>query len=97
MLCGAVAIYVFVEYVKIPSNFEKFVEMLGNLTYSCYLIHFPIQLGIALIYSHMGRVIPFESHIFFLTFFAITLVMSRIVFVKFEATAMKKIRKVFLG
>ncbi|MDR1233280.1 MAG: acyltransferase [Puniceicoccales bacterium] len=97
MLFGAVAIYVFVEYVKIPSNFEKFVEMLGNLTYSSYLIHFPVQLGIALVYSHMGRTIPFESHIFFLAFFAIVFVMSRITFVKIEVVAMKKIRKAFLG
>jgi peptidoglycan/LPS O-acetylase OafA/YrhL len=65
---------------------SAFISMLGNLTYSSYLLHFPIQLGIALLFSYLGWPIPYNQPTFLIAFFSITLFSAWIFYGKFEMT-----------
>lgn len=51
-------------------------QVLGNLTYSSYLLHFPIQLAIVIGFGAAGAHIPWTDNRFFLIFFAVVLGLS---------------------
>ena len=91
-------IYLFSEHLKnVPKIMRSTVLMLGNMTYSTYLIHFPIQLMIVLFYAFSGQSIPYYNPFFFLFFILITLVVARWIFIKFEVPMQKRIRKYFFN
>lgn len=52
------------------------LETAGNMTYSCYLLHFPIQLAIALGFSLAQQPIPYQNHLFWAAFVLPTLIAS---------------------
>jgi peptidoglycan/LPS O-acetylase OafA/YrhL len=89
-------VYFFTEYFKCPKFAEKWVEMLGNLTYSSYLIHFPFQLAIAVIFSYLGKKIPFYNVYFLLGYLFIVLILARLIYSYFETPAQNFLRKKFL-
>jgi peptidoglycan/LPS O-acetylase OafA/YrhL len=71
----------------------RYIEAAGNMTYSSYLAHFPIQLGIATIFSVLGAAIPYYSPTFFGVFLSITLVAAYLIYRHFERPAQDAIRK----
>lgn len=79
----------------IPNSVKKAIEIAGNMTYSSYLIHFPIQLIIALYFLWTKQDIPYYSPIFFLGFITTTLVLSHYIYTLFELPAQNYIRKKF--
>ena len=89
-------IYLFAEYFSVPAFMYKFIEALGNLTYAIYLLHFPIQIGIVLVYAYFEKAIPYYSNIFFISFMAFTLLFSRLTFLKLEMPAQSYFRRKFL-
>lgn len=89
-------IYLFSEYLKsVPKFMRGLVLMLGNITYSTYLIHFPIQLLIVLFYTFTKQKIPYYNPFFLLFFVIITLATARWIFIKFEVPMQKRIRFFF--
>jgi peptidoglycan/LPS O-acetylase OafA/YrhL len=76
---------------------RKLVEAAGNMTYSSYLLHFPIQLMIALGFALFGVPIPYHNTTFFVVFIAMTLLASYFTYYWFEAPAQNLIRKRLLG
>lgn len=62
MVIGFAALAIITECLKIPKKYESCVAFLGNLTYSSYLLHFPLQFFVAIIYSNIGREIPYRSN-----------------------------------
>jgi len=60
------------------------IEALGNMTYSSYLIHLPLQLFIVLMLEKLNIAMPFYSSYFFILFIALVLYLSRIIFLRFE-------------
>jgi peptidoglycan/LPS O-acetylase OafA/YrhL len=78
--------------INVPPAIQRLIEAAGNLTYSSYLLHFPIQLIIALGFATYGAPIPFYDARFFLAFVGITLVASRLTYLYFEAPAQRIIR-----
>jgi len=68
---------------------------LGDLTYASYLLHFPLQLLLATCCSYLACPIPFRSPILLITYIAGTLLLSRVIFVKFESVARNRIRRSF--
>jgi peptidoglycan/LPS O-acetylase OafA/YrhL len=80
-----ISIYLCCIYI-IPTGqrLTSFISMLGNLTYSSYLLHFPIQLSLALVFSYLGRPIPYNNSAFFIVFFSITLFLAWLFYGKFE-------------
>ena len=69
---------------------KNMLEVAGNMTYSSYLIHFPVQLAIVLLYQ---TGIPIYSNMFFVQYMAITLALAYIIYRYFERPAQDFIRK----
>ncbi len=88
----AVLLYVMAEHVVVPQKFHRVVEAAGNMTYSSYLIHFPIQLGIAIVCLIEGWAIPKESPVFLLSWLSVVLVLAVLVYRWFEMPAQKWVR-----
>ena len=72
---------------------QKTIEAAGNMTYSSYLIHFPLQLVIALYFLNTEQKIPYYSTVFFVGFIFVTLVLSYYIYRLFELPAQNFIRR----
>ena len=68
------------------------IKVLGNMTYSSYLIHFPLQFSIILIFSYFNINIPFYSNYFFLFYLGLVLTISYLIYYYFELPVQNKIR-----
>lgn len=79
-------------YNKLAS---RIVRIMGNLTYSSYLLHFPIQLCIMIYYSQIEKEIPFYNNSFFIFYILTVLISSFYVFKYFENPCKKIIRNKF--
>jgi peptidoglycan/LPS O-acetylase OafA/YrhL len=90
-------VYLMTEYFNPPARSHKMIEAAGNMTYSSYLLHFPIQLCVVLIYHTIDVAVPYRSAWFFLAFMAVTLIASRYVFSMFERPLQTVIRKRLTG
>jgi peptidoglycan/LPS O-acetylase OafA/YrhL len=86
-------VYLMSEYFNPPIWTYRGIEAAGNMTYSSYLLHFPIQLCIALICREIGVAVPYRHVWFFLAFIAATLVCSKYVFSVFERPLQTIIRR----
>ncbi|MBR0780616.1 acyltransferase family protein [Bradyrhizobium iriomotense] len=84
------------DQLTLPRRVETLLETAGNMTYSCYLLHFPIQLVIALVCAALQRPIPYGDHLFWAAFVLPTLVASHLTYRWFEAPAQRLIRKTLL-
>jgi peptidoglycan/LPS O-acetylase OafA/YrhL len=82
--------------IIMPASMQKIVEAAGNMTYSSYLLHFPIQLVIVLAFAIIGAPIPLYDATFFGAFLATTLLASYLTYRYFEAPAQDLIREVLL-
>tara|TARA_B110000971_G_C19814352_1_gene410301 strand:- start:48 stop:770 length:723 start_codon:yes stop_codon:yes gene_type:complete len=85
-------------HIKIKdTRIKSFLKILGNLTYSSYLIHIPLQLIIVLILSNQNIKIPIYNAYFLIFYLISILLLSRITFCYFEKPIQDKIRKIFLS
>ena len=82
--------------ITLPASAAKLVEAAGNMTYSSYLLHFPIQLLIALGFAMSGRPIPYFDGWFFAAFVTVTLLASYLTYRYFEAPAQALLRNTLL-
>lgn len=73
-------------------NLTRILKLLGNLTYSSYLLHFPIQIFITIFYFKIDEEIPFNDNLFFLFYISVVLTLSYYSFKYFEDPCKKKIR-----
>jgi len=78
--------------MPLPRPLQRLLETAGNTTYSCYLLHFPIQLLIVIILSLLRLPVPFHDHLFWAAFVSTTLAASHLVYRFFEAPAQSLIR-----
>ena len=65
-------------------NLKKIFNILGNLTYSSYLLHLPFQILICLFFIKTGKTIPVEESQFFLSYIMGVLFISYLSFKYFE-------------
>lgn len=89
--CPAVIVLT-VRYVRLTGATSRIVTDAGNLTYSSYLLHFPIQLLIVTASRMLDVSIPAQSPIFLISFVAGTLLLSRLIYKQFEMPAQRLIR-----
>ncbi len=82
--------------ITVPASVQKAVEAAGNMTYSSYLLHFPIQLLIVLGFAFAGAPIPFYDVTFFGIYLATTLLASYFTYRYFEAPAQTLVREILL-
>lgn len=53
---------------------------LGEISYSIYLVHFPLLLGLFILSNLMGITIPASSHLYFIGFLLITVAMASVTY-----------------
>jgi peptidoglycan/LPS O-acetylase OafA/YrhL len=82
--------------IALPAPAQRLLEAAGNMTYSSYLAHFPIQLLIAVGFAMSGSPVPFYNAWFFAMFIASTLLISHLAYRYFEAPAQTFIRNTLL-
>jgi peptidoglycan/LPS O-acetylase OafA/YrhL len=78
--------------ISLPPPAQRLIEAAGNMTYSSYLLHFPIQLMIVLGFAIVGAPIPIYETTFFAVFVSATLLASYLTYRCFEAPAQNFIR-----
>jgi len=88
-----ILLFVCAQHFKVSPAIQKTIEAAGNMTYSSYLIHFPIQIAIALFFLNIEQEIPYYSTIFFVGFICFTLVISYYIYRLFELPVQNYIRK----
>jgi len=91
-----ILLFVSASRIALPRRVEDLLQAAGNMTYSCYLLHFPIQLAIALVFAWLQRPIPYRDHLFWAAFVVSTLVAAYLTYRWFEAPAQRLIRNTLL-
>jgi peptidoglycan/LPS O-acetylase OafA/YrhL len=86
-------IYLALRFVRPPAGLRRRIEALGDLTYSSYLLHFPLQLMVMIAFAWLGRPIPFYSPILFVGFIGVTFALSRPCYRRFEKPVQDAIRR----
>jgi peptidoglycan/LPS O-acetylase OafA/YrhL len=82
--------------ITMPASIQNVVEAAGNMTYSSYLLHFPIQLIVVSGFAMARAPIPFYEETFFGIFIATTLLASHVTYRYFEAPALNLVRDLLL-
>jgi peptidoglycan/LPS O-acetylase OafA/YrhL len=88
-------LFVFSIELNFLHKFRKIIEIFGNMTYSSYLIHFPVQLFISLFCLYFNVKINYYSNFFFIIYIFLILSLSYLIFNNFEDPLKKIIRKKF--
>ncbi|MEQ7872804.1 acyltransferase [Sphingomonas sp. ASV193] len=77
---------------RLLDRWQKPIEYAGNLTYSTYLSHFPLQLIAAIVVAAFGLPVPANSPFLLIAYLAITMLVGRLVYLRFERPAQDAIR-----
>ena len=88
-----ILLFVCAQQFNVSPAIQKTIEAAGNMAYSSYLIHFPIQLAIALCFLNTEQKIPYYSSVFFIGFLFLTLAISYFIYRLFELPAQNYIRR----
>jgi peptidoglycan/LPS O-acetylase OafA/YrhL len=82
--------------IVMPASLQKVVEAAGNMTYSSYLLHFPIQLTVVVGFAIFRASIPLYDGTFFGLYIGATLLASYLTYRYFEAPVQNLIRELLL-
>jgi peptidoglycan/LPS O-acetylase OafA/YrhL len=75
------------------ARWQRPVQFAGNLTYSSYLLHFPLQLVLAIVVAASGVVLPISSVFFLAAYLGVTLGAAALSYRWFELPAQRWIRR----
>jgi peptidoglycan/LPS O-acetylase OafA/YrhL len=78
--------------IVVPHWAQATIEAAGNMTYSSYLLHFPIQLVMMIGFAVAGRPVPVYSGALLAVYLLTVLLLSYLTFRYFEAPAQRFIR-----
>ena len=92
LTCTPILLFCLSREISVPAPLQKAIEAAGNMTYSSYLLHFPLQLVIVIGYAVAGLQIPLYDVTFFIAYLATTLLASYLTYRHFEAPAQNFIR-----
>jgi peptidoglycan/LPS O-acetylase OafA/YrhL len=90
------SIFLCVEHVRPSDRIARWVIPLGNMTYSSYLLHVPLQIVIVTIYSYADWRLHFDQPASFLAFMAVTLFLSYWSYRLFEMPMQTLVRRYLL-
>jgi peptidoglycan/LPS O-acetylase OafA/YrhL len=96
LICTPVLLYSVSRDVVLPARLQHVVEAAGNMTYSSYLLQFPIQLVMVLGLSFIRAPIPLYDNAFFGFFIGTTLLASYFTYRYFEEPTQRLIRGLLL-
>lgn len=88
-----ILLFVCAQHFNVPPTMQKTIEAAGNMTYSSYLIHFPIQLAVAICCLNTEQKTSYYSTVFFIGFILLTLVFSYYIHRLLELPAQNYIRR----
>jgi peptidoglycan/LPS O-acetylase OafA/YrhL len=83
------------QHFSVAPFIQKTIETAGNITYSSYLIHYPLQLVIVICFMFAEKEVPYYSEMFLVGFIFITLFASYYLYKLFELPVQNRIRKKF--
>lgn len=89
---GPILLFCLSREFSVTASIQRFIEAAGNMTYSSYLLHFPMQLAIALVFSAIKMPIPYYDVTFFVLYMTSTLLAAYLTYRYFEAPAQNIIR-----
>ena len=89
-------VYFFILINRIFENNRKIWIFLGNLTYSSYLIHFPLQMMLMISFKIFAIDLGVQSKSLFLFFISTTLILSFFLYKKYEMPMQKYIRSKYI-
>ena len=78
---------------NLDSKVLNLIKALGNMTYGSYLLHFPLQIAIVIIFNFLEIKLPIYENWFFLFYIFLVLFLAHISYNKFELPIQKFIRK----
>jgi peptidoglycan/LPS O-acetylase OafA/YrhL len=93
LIMTPIALFCLARDFHVAAPIQRSIEAAGNMTYSSYLLHFPIQLMIVLGFATIGGPIPLYDARFFAAFLVVTLLASYFTYRYFEAPAQHFIRE----
>jgi peptidoglycan/LPS O-acetylase OafA/YrhL len=96
LICTPVLLYSLSRDVVLPARLQQVVETGGNMTYSSYLLQFPIQLTMMLGFSLLRAPVPLYGNAFFGLYVGTTLLASYLTYRYFEEPAQRLIRDALL-
>jgi peptidoglycan/LPS O-acetylase OafA/YrhL len=95
LLTSAFLIVLVAPWKPKNATLGRTLESLGDLTYSSYLLHFPIQITLVTIFTATGQPVPWESGWLLVIYVSLVLSFSYATFRFFETPAKLYIRKIF--
>ncbi|HEU0310290.1 MAG TPA: acyltransferase [Sphingomicrobium sp.] len=78
---------------QLLGRWPQTIQAVGNLTYSTYLIHFPMQLLVAVACAATGLVLPVQSPLLLVVYLVATIAIGRWLFLRLERPAQNWIRR----
>jgi len=99
LLCvlAPAGIFLCVRHIRATPLSNRLLVPAGNMTYSSYLLHVPLQLAVVTFCAYTGAHIPFYSPYFFVGFIVVTLTLSSLCYKYFEMPAQRMIRRGFMS
>jgi len=87
-----VALFWLAQPFAMPAALARALEAAGNMTYSSYLLHFPLQLAIALFFAWRGQPVPLYGTALFLFFIGVTGALAWAAYRSLELPAQRALR-----
>lgn len=75
------------------ARWQRPIQAAGNLTYSSYLLHFPLQLLLAICVALSGIELPLASPLFLIVYLGVTLAVAAASYRRFELPAQRWLRR----
>jgi len=86
-------IYLCVRHIRATPFNSSWLVPAGNMTYSSYLLHVPLQIATVTICAYAGITLPLYSPVMFLTYMAVILLLSAASYRYVEMPAQEWLRK----
>jgi peptidoglycan/LPS O-acetylase OafA/YrhL len=83
--------------LPVSARWHQLIKSAGNLTYSSYLLHFPVQLLLGIMIAATGFAPTITSPLFLVVYVGVTLTVAAICYRSFELPAQRWIRRRMLG
>lgn len=90
------ALYCLAQPLRLGRRAGAALEVAGNLTYASYLLHFPLQLAIALAFEMRGEAIPLYRDLLFVGYIGVSFGAAYIVYRYLEVPAQALLRRSLL-
>jgi peptidoglycan/LPS O-acetylase OafA/YrhL len=96
LTCTPILLFCLSREFSAPAAVQKAIEAAGNMTYSSYLLHFPMQLAAMIGFAAAGLQVPLYDKAFFAAYLLGTLLASYLAYRYFEAPAQDFLRNYLL-